>query len=1290
MSTTERVGIEIDLMGYEEAVSHMQNLDRLIHGLNGRGAYLKIKAQVEDLKVNKKALQAHKVKLEADASNVDKAIRKVKENIKELGKMKSAYENAYKSASEWVKRATPDEMDKAMRARTKAAENLERYYARMGQMRRGLDNLQSRRMGIGDEMRQTAAEIRQTTAALNMYEGALRRAGMAGKSLGDIFKGATTRAAHLGQAMQSAGNALTRMTYPMRMFTSGALMGAGYSAMSKVTEGLKQGFTRYDTMKKYPKIMERMGYAPEKATKSIEALNKAVDGMPTSLDEIVGLAQKYTLATGDIDKGTETAIAANNAFLASMATETERYQGMMQINDLLNGKKLQTREWDSLIASMGAGINAVGKELGYADDEMGKFRKDLKGGEISGDKFLSALRKVGSVEGELGQLARESMDTWEAFSSRIGTAFARMTEGVLKSMDELVTTATGGKFKSLNSFLDSKVIPSINKMTEAAVGWIKANPDKILDFFDSVKSVDWKSLGKGFLEGIGEMAGALKKAFDVMGGISSGKMQTIGKIIAWLPMIGNVLTIGGGFIKGGRHIIGATVTGIMGFARIIGAIASVAGAGLSAGIVANAVTAFKGLFKVSDVAKAGKMARLQRFMRNMNRFSKLGKGIQPGAVIKSFMPAIELIGGLGIMVTEVSGAIAANTWLIKKSVDNITGIADGIDAVFKSARKLKKPNISMNNIRDAVNSVGEIYGILQGEVTEQRLATATKGSVGAVAKDDGLGALKPWKLEKWKTSLGYMYDVFDNMIKIIGTFDPLTSAMKKSIGTESGRGNTPFTELKRMLTGKNGFLPSIKDLYDSMEKNFKKLRKGKKVEGWNTAIGNMKEMFKSLKTMAKMVPNLNSILASNVGTQFGRGAPMEKLINQLTGEGGFFESIRTIYDGIDRILVGQDENRNNAIRANTKNAGGKQQTDAMSTDRTEQMATIIGNVESMFTSIKTMVDMMPELSKTLGGMTKSGSSPAGSTTALDALMNNIVVMMNRVGDVVNAMNTAIPDAEGFDTKAEQLSSAMDKIKETVSKLSELGSGEMASTDGASFTAISSIKTMISQLSTALNTDLIAQIQADVAAFQSAVTGIFEALNQSVSDIQVTVQIHGKVVGHKELIGKIKAADSAIRAAVNSIRTSYVKNITITLNRQVNVTGQDPNSVNVGLDYRGGLVPTGGGTAIYRSKGGSVFGDIFKPKGTDTVPAMLTPGEYVNRKKAVDTFGIRFFQRINHLDVAGAFRELSARFGSVVGTSRGTSITNNITNNNSPTINQHINTNNPNFAFKRANRYVMAL
>lgn len=79
---------------------------------------------------------------------------------------------------------------------------------------------------------------------------------------------------------------------------------------------------------------------------------------------------------------------------------------------------------------------------------------------------------------------------------------------------------------------------------------------------------------------------------------------------------------------------------------------------------------------------------------------------------------------------------------------------------------------------------------------------------------------------------------------------------------------------------------------------------------------------------------------------------------------------------------------------------------------------------------------------------------------------------------------------------------------------------------------------------------------------------------------------------------------------------------------------------------------------HKAKGGP----IFKPSGTDTVPAMLTPGEFVVSKRAVDHTGINLLDRINKMDLKGAYHALQARFGESQITNN-QYITNNYTTNN---------------------------
>lgn len=92
---------------------------------------------------------------------------------------------------------------------------------------------------------------------------------------------------------------------------------------------------------------------------------------------------------------------------------------------------------------------------------------------------------------------------------------------------------------------------------------------------------------------------------------------------------------------------------------------------------------------------------------------------------------------------------------------------------------------------------------------------------------------------------------------------------------------------------------------------------------------------------------------------------------------------------------------------------------------------------------------------------------------------------------------------------------------------------------------------------------------------------------------------------------------------------------------------------------GGLFFSRGGFVNYLAQGGSpLLGGIFQPRGTDTIPAMLTPGEYVLRKRAVDSLGTDLLDNLNRYGI-GALRGNNT-----------TTVVNNYYNNNA-SVNQNI-------------------
>ena len=139
------------------------------------------------------------------------------------------------------------------------------------------------------------------------------------------------------------------------------------------------------------------------------------------------------------------------------------------------------------------------------------------------------------------------------------------------------------------------------------------------------------------------------------------------------------------------------------------------------------------------------------------------------------------------------------------------------------------------------------------------------------------------------------------------------------------------------------------------------------------------------------------------------------------------------------------------------------------------------------------------------------------------------------------------------------------------------------------------------------------------------------------------------------------------------------------------------SVDVNVSLRphidtGSYRPSGfsGFTALPKSTGGPIYaanGRLVSwiPKGTDTVPAMLTPGEFVHNRNAVKMFGLPFMEAVNGLNIDGALRSLLSMKNIVPGLATGGSVTNNYSRDNHATVNQTIISNNQNYSQRVALR-----
>lgn len=1051
---------------------------------------------------------------------------------------------------------------------------------------------------------ETSAEMKSCRQRANELQLALKQ--ISNLSFKQAFSKISSAVAHLGSAMQSAGNALTRLTNPFANFTKGMVMGAGYKALNKFTEGLNSGFNRYDTMKKYPKIMAAFGYSNEEAQKSIDKLDKSVRGLPTGLDEMVDLAQRFTATTGDIDKGTKLAIASNNAFLASMSTDTQKYQGMMQLQDVLGGKKMNAREWNSLVSSMTPAIVKMGESLGYTKKNMNEWIQQVRDGKVDNEKFIDTLIKIGNEGGVLEQMAQESKNTWQAFFANVGNAASRMTAGIIQSLDEISQIAVG---KDVNQFFAENVIGGIDNMTASIKGWIKAHPDEILDFFKSLKQINFKSLIKGFGEGLLEVADLIKKLANAFGGKD---LSWIGRWMIKGNILGNFLTIAGGLLKGSRGIIG--------------------------GVGAGGYKLFKGIKGIKKYGLMGWLGKMMSVGEDAQASEKaIETATQTAPKMGKFMTGLsKVFKGWGTIATMVGGTAAVGFISFKafksmlSDLKEMTDIASDID--WSMGAKILG---GMTTFFGAFIGISELIGKMKGKL-QLLEGGAILGGLSLIFSGAFWADMKLIKggFKSIKEVTKYMGEALDNLKALTQIND--------------------VPQIKKNVQQAVAVFNAVTDLLQISRNN---PITGEGTSGLNgldkRSANTIKNVAESVKSMKEAVDTLNTLSATKM---------------QLGGLSAVMAGMRNAFNQLGNLLVDMPS----VFKDNTASSWANTMNGTMT------------NLKKVFDSLvgkNGILTMMPKLVREMAELTKGN------------VFVDLKPRMEQLGQTLKDVYSALQGigaGEYFASNIDNFRNGLKSLKFAIKHLQEISGMEVDNT------MVTKIQTIIKDINKAFDQEQITTLSNTINTFKTAIEDALKSFEELNGDIEIDVKVKlndGFDKSVKKVTKKIGSAKGQIQSALNSVPSHFTKRITAHIIATAVVSGIGVvKNVAENAYQRAKAAATHNATGgrisrqgtLYRSKGGN----IFKPRGTDKIPAMLTEGEYVHKKQAVDFFGLDFMRKVNNMDVRGAMNALLTKAGTSVGVGR-QSIVNNTVNNNQR-ITQNISTNNPNFARARMGRFVGAL
>lgn len=796
------------------------------------------------------------------------------------------------------------------------------------------------------------------------------------------------------------------------------------------------------------------------------------------------------------------------------------------------------------------------------------------------------------------------------FLGKLGSKFSSI-KNVFKSSDEITTATSTPKTFDVEGFK--------NKLSSLAI--IAGGAGTIILYCKAIKEIE-----KNVPNDITTLPMRLTNLFSVMGLMMGA--NTLNAAVSKVLEMNNALTglammIGQGgalwlFAKAMQELDKTMPDGfdtfndkLLGLFECIGSMTLITGIQGGAGVLTGGITTLaQVLGMITTTGLAGTLIACAKAMQEVDKnVPSNTKGLKKK--IQGIMDVIDMFEGEGTLSSWWSQVIKSSESLWKNMETwNITRILKKLVTIGESISKVQGMSIDSSSFNDQFKDIQEVIkNINDFEFPTVSTSSATNiADANSIVKNYTTMASSLSKMsningssinvENCTSILKNVASVVESMKKIV--FPDVTKSIKSNLNSTNAQ---EFLDTLKILeqivpefgnlqaTITNNPLPNAEDIKKTITSISQAIGY---ISVAGVGTGKDKNMLSyNLKQLpdAELFTNaLNAITTlGNIILQFGT-------LN-VYSDGFDFESLRAHIKQIGDVI--NDLATNKGLTKNTKN---------------------IGNVDTTVTKLKTICDNL----NSIVGLNLDFVKIGEVTTGIQTFLNNVKGL--KVGE---ATTDVVTEVNSIVTSFHNMATTLSNMK---SEFNTSGT-EMANGIIEGFKSIDiegSFGTKIDNAKASLKKKSFKSVGKKFG--RDVVSGFSEGISNMSSSIsnQITM-MYGYSTRFTDL-GQYLG--SAFKNAFNNQSGS------------INTGGKTTPTVNRGNESIGNNMKFAKGGPVYLKRGGQPI--VMKPSGTDTVPAMLTPGEYVMKRSAVKNAGQSFMDKVNNMDLKGAFKELSTRYGSHVG------------------------------------------
>lgn len=796
------------------------------------------------------------------------------------------------------------------------------------------------------------------------------------------------------------------------------------------------------------------------------------------------------------------------------------------------------------------------------------------------------------------------------FLGKLGSKFSSIKDA-FKSSDEITTAVGTPKTFDVEGFK--------NKLSSLAI--IAGGAGTIILYCKAIKEIE-----KNVPNDITTLPMRLTNLFSVMGLMMGA--NTLNAAVSKVLEMNNALTglammIGQGgalwlFAKAMQELDKTMPDGfdtfndkLLGLFECIGSMTLITGIQGGAGVLTGGITTLaQVLGMVTTTGLAGTLIACAKAMQEVDKnVPSNTKGLKKK--IQGIMDVIDMFEGGGTYSSWWSQVIKSSESLWKNMETwNITRVLKKLVTIGESISKVQGMSIDSSSFNDQFEEIQEVVK----NINDFKFPTVSTSSA---------------------TNIADANSIVENYTTMASSLSELSSINASSINVDNCVSNlknvaSVVQEMKKIV-------------FPDVTKNIKS----------NLNATNAQNLLDTLKILEQIVPEFGNLQAVMTSNPLPKAEDIKKTIESISQAIGYI-SVAGVGTGKDKNMLSYNL---------------RQLPDAELFTNALNAITTLGNIilqfgtlnvysdgfdfESLRANIKQIGDVINDLAtnKGLTKNTKNIGSVDTTVTKLKTICDNLnsIVGLNldfvKVGEVTTGIQTFLNNVKGL------------KVGEaTTDVVTEVNS---------IVTSFHNMATTLSNMKSEFNTSGTDMANGIIEGFKSIdIEGSFGTKidNAKASLKKKSFKSVGKKFGKDVVSGFSEGISNMSSSISNQITMMYgystrftdlgqylgsaFKNAFNNQSGNINTGGTTTPTVNRDNESQGKNFKFAKGGPVYLKRGRQPI--VMKPSGTDTVPAMLTPGEYVMKRSAVKNAGQSFMDKVNNMDLKGAFKELSTRYGSHVG------------------------------------------